>query len=135
VLKLTSRLKIISLYRFTLHWQYRKGNNNSTAGARTRHNHGAPPIAHAQAIAPSQGGGSKPKPAANVDVNMQIALALALSNRGKLQNIQFVESNGGNYLLSPGGMVSVGVQKLNDILMAYTSGAGMWSFGKRVWLR
>jgi hypothetical protein len=80
---------------------------------------------------PFQGGGSKPKPAANVDVDMQMALALTLSNRGKLQNIQFMESNGGNYLLSPGGKVSVGVQKLNDILMAYTSGASMRSFGKR----
>ncbi|GJN23142.1 hypothetical protein PR202_gb10764 [Eleusine coracana subsp. coracana] len=77
-------------------------------------------------------GDRKPKPAANVD--MQMALALALSNSGKLQNLQLVESNGGNYLLSPSAHVSkvaIGVQKLNDILMAYTSGAGMRGFDKR----
>jgi hypothetical protein len=69
---------------------------------------------------------------------MQMALALALSNRGKLQNFQLVERNGGtNYLLSPSahvdvGKVAIGVQKLNDILMAYTSGAaGMRGFGRQ----
>jgi hypothetical protein len=85
---------------------------------------------------PFQGGGSKPKPAANVDVDMQMALALALSNRGKLQNFQLVARNGGNYLLSPSahvdvGKVAIGVQKLNDVLVAYTSGAGMRGFGRQ----
>jgi hypothetical protein len=49
-----------------------------------------------------------------------------------------VERNGGtNYLLSPSahvdvGKVAIGVQKLNDILMAYTSGAaGMRGFGRQ----
>jgi hypothetical protein len=120
-----------------VHWQHREG-NSSVAGARKPRNHGAPPTAHSQAIVPFQGGGSKPKPAANVDVDMQMALALALSNRGKLQNFQLVERNGGtNYLLSPSahvdvGKVAIGVQKLNDILMAYTSGAaGMRGFGRQ----
>jgi hypothetical protein len=85
---------------------------------------------------PFQGGGSKPKPAANVDMDMQMALALALSNRGKLQNFQLVARNGGNYLLSPSahvdvGKVAIGVQKLNDVLVAYTSGAGMRGFGRQ----
>ncbi|KAJ1293379.1 hypothetical protein BS78_01G063600 [Paspalum vaginatum] len=69
-----------------------------------------------------------------------MALALALSNSGKLQNVQLVARQGAGsvffrepdratqarHLLTPGahvGKVEIGVQKLNDILMAYSSGA------------
>ncbi|GJM96790.1 hypothetical protein PR202_ga13656 [Eleusine coracana subsp. coracana] len=126
--------KQISKLQFSKQISYRQ-DNNSTVGSRKPRNHGSPasaPIAHSQAIVPFQGGDRKPKPAANVD--MQMALALALSNSSKLQNLQLVESNGGNYLLSPSahvGKVAIGVQKLNDILMAYTSDAGMRGFDKR----
>uniref|UniRef100_A0A0A9D627 DUF3741 domain-containing protein n=1 Tax=Arundo donax TaxID=35708 RepID=A0A0A9D627_ARUDO len=114
---------------------HRQGNNSIAGPAKPRH-HDAPPVAHSHAIVPFQegGGGGKPKPAANVDVDVQMALALALSNRGKLQNIQLVASNGQNYLLPPNahvGKVAIGVQKLNDILMAYSASAGAREFGRR----
>ncbi|TVU44779.1 hypothetical protein EJB05_04235, partial [Eragrostis curvula] len=108
---------------------HRQG-NNAISGAGKSRNHGTPPIAHSTAIVPYQGGG-KPKPAAKMDVDMQMTLALALSKSGKLQ---LMESNGGNYTLSPSahvGKVAIGVQKLNDILMAYSSGAGARGFGKK----
>jgi hypothetical protein len=103
------------------------------------------------------GGGSKrTTPAANASasVDMQMALALALSNSGKLQNVQLLarQGTGGSmffgepgrtttrarHLLTPGahvGKVAIGVQKLNDILMAYSSGGvrtGTVEIGKQL---
>lgn len=114
---------------------YRQGNNSIAELRKPRH-HDTLAVAHSHAIVPFQGGGGgiKPKPAVKVDVDVQMALALALSNSGKLQNIQLVARNGENYLLPPNahvGKVAIGVQKLNDILMAYSSGAGSRDFGRR----
>uniref|UniRef100_A0A0E0KJM2 DUF3741 domain-containing protein n=1 Tax=Oryza punctata TaxID=4537 RepID=A0A0E0KJM2_ORYPU len=98
--------------------------------------HRATPTANSHQIVPFQGGGgggsAKQKPA-NSSIDVQMALALALSNRGKLQNIELVSRNSSiffrdtDHLVSPGahvGKVAIGVQKLNDILMAYSSGSG-----------
>jgi hypothetical protein len=93
---------------------------------------------------PLQGGrgGKQTPPAANAGgVDVQMALALALSNSGKLQNVHLVARQGGGgsaffgepgrmasqarRLLAPGahvGKVAIGVQNLNDILVAYSSG-------------
>ncbi|KAL6637959.1 hypothetical protein ACP70R_025531 [Stipagrostis hirtigluma subsp. patula] len=111
---------------------YQQG-NNPIAGAGKPRRHEAPPAARSHDIVPFQGAGSTQKPATGTD--MQMALALALSNSGKLQNIQLVARNGENYLLSPNAHVSkmaIEVQKLNDILMAYSSsGARGREFGRR----
>uniref|UniRef100_A0A0D9VZM1 DUF3741 domain-containing protein n=1 Tax=Leersia perrieri TaxID=77586 RepID=A0A0D9VZM1_9ORYZ len=124
------------------------GNANVRAG---KPRHRATPSVNSHQIVPFQGGGSnKQKPANNIDV--QMALALALSNRGKLQNIELVSRNGSiffgdtdhsmqlhhrggeNHLMSPNahvGKVAIGVQKLNDILMAYNSGGGARDMSQR----
>jgi hypothetical protein len=92
------------------------------------------------------GGGKQTTPAASAGgVDVQMALALALSNSGKLQNVHLVARQGAgggsvffgeprrtgtasqarHHLLAPGahvGKVAIGVQKLNDILVAYSSG-------------
>ncbi|KAL5217971.1 hypothetical protein ABZP36_018655 [Zizania latifolia] len=116
---------------------YQKSGNAIVRAGKPHHRD--TPTAHSRQIVPfNQGSSSKQKPA-NIDV--QMALALALSNRGKLQNMELVSCNGSiffrepermqvhhhgqNYLVSPNahvGKVAIGVQKLNDILMAYSSG-------------
>lgn len=119
---------------------YRQG-NGSIAGPGKPRRHGAPAVAHSGAIVPFQGrgGGKHTTPEANAGLDVQMALALALSNSGKLQNVQLVARQGAGsvffgepdtttqarHLLTPGaqvGKVAIGVQKLNDILMAYSSG-------------
>uniref|UniRef100_A0ACD5XCN4 Uncharacterized protein n=1 Tax=Avena sativa TaxID=4498 RepID=A0ACD5XCN4_AVESA len=99
--------------------------------------------ADARAIVPYQGaeggaggGGGKPKHvvASNVDVQRMAALALALSDGGKLRNIEIMARDGSVFLRAPdtpahrrggagAGRVAIGVQDLNDMLMAaYSSG-------------
>nr|CAB3498020.1 unnamed protein product [Digitaria exilis] len=119
---------------------YRQG-NSSIAGPGKPRRHDAPAVAQSHAIVPFQGGGGRgdskrTTPAANAGVDVQMALALALSNSGKLQNVQLVarQGTGGSmffrepdrstHLLAPGahvGKVAITVQKLNEILMAYSS--------------
>ncbi|KAF8659411.1 hypothetical protein HU200_058623 [Digitaria exilis] len=121
---------------------YRQG-NSSIAGPGKLRRHDAPAVAHSHAIVPFQGGGGggrgdskRTPPLANAGVDVQMALALALSNSGKLQNVQLVarQGTGGSmffrepdrstHLLAPGahvGKVAITVQKLNEILMAYSS--------------
>ncbi|WVZ60730.1 hypothetical protein U9M48_010714 [Paspalum notatum var. saurae] len=120
---------------------HRQG-SGSIAGPGKPRRHDAPAVAHSHAIVPFQGGGgNQTTPAANAGMDVQMALALALSNSGKLQNVQLVARQGAagslffrepnratqaRHLLTPGahvGNVAIGVQKLNDILMAYSSGA------------
>ncbi|KAK8444034.1 hypothetical protein SEVIR_9G071000v4 [Setaria viridis] len=134
---------------------YRQGNSSIAGGSKPRR-HDAPPVAHSHAIVPFQGGGGSKRttPAANTGVDMQMALALALSNSGKLHNVQLVARQGtgasmffgepdrtttqARHLLTPGahvGKVAIGVQKLNDILMAYSSGGvrrGSVEIGKQL---
>ncbi|CAL4936223.1 unnamed protein product [Urochloa decumbens] len=130
--------------------------NSSIAGPGKPRRHDAPPaVSQSHAIVPFQaaggGGGSKQTmPAANASVDMQMALALALSNSGKLQVVArqgtgssmfFGEpdrTTRGRHLLTSGahvGKVAIGVQKLNDILMAYSSGGvrrGSVGIGKQL---
>ncbi|KAG2545532.1 hypothetical protein PVAP13_9KG305641 [Panicum virgatum] len=123
---------------------YRQGSSSSAGPGKARR-HDAPAVAQLHAIVPFQGGAGGSKrtaPAANAGVDVQMALALALSTSGKLQNVQLVarQGAGGSVLFGdPGrsrttqarhlpthgahvGKVAIGVQKLNDILMAYSSG-------------
>ncbi|XP_066366733.1 uncharacterized protein [Miscanthus floridulus] len=118
----------------------RQGNSSSIARPGTPRRHDAPAVAHSHAIVPFQGGGGGKQmaPAANAGgVDVQMALALALSNSGKLQNVHLgsvffgeprrtgTASQARHHLLAPGthvGKVAIGVQKLNDILVAYSSG-------------
>ncbi|KAM0899632.1 hypothetical protein ACQ4PT_021155 [Festuca glaucescens] len=109
----------------------------ATAGKPRRRREVAPvAAADARAIVPFQeGGGAGPKhvAAGNVDVQMA-ALALALSDSGKLRNIEIMACKGSVFLRGPdtpghhrGGAdgVAIGVQDLNDMLMAaYSSGGG-----------
>ncbi|RLN39980.1 uncharacterized protein C2845_PM01G26560 [Panicum miliaceum] len=116
----------------------------------------APAVAQSHAIVPFQGGAGGSKrttAAANAGVDVQMSLALALSNSGKLQNVQLVARQGAGgsmlfggpdrttqarHLPTPGahvGKVAIGVQKLNDILMAYSSGGmrtGSVEIGKQL---
>ncbi|KAL6894181.1 hypothetical protein ACP4OV_008279 [Aristida adscensionis] len=106
------------------------------AGAGKPRRHDAPPAAGVGSydIVPFQGAGGAQRPAsgAAVAADVQMALALALSNSGKLQNVQLLARDGqrpphGYHLLSPSahvGKLAVEVQKLNDILAAYSSSAG-----------
>ncbi|RLN17782.1 uncharacterized protein C2845_PM02G46310 [Panicum miliaceum] len=134
---------------------YRQG-NSSTAGPGKARRHDAPAVAQSHAIVPFQGGAGGSKrttPAANAGVDVQMSLALALSNSGKLQNVQLVARQGAGgsilfgepdrttqarHLPTPGahvGKVAIGVQKLNDILMAYSSGGmrrGSVEIGKQL---
>lgn len=113
------------------------GNAIATAGKPRRRREVAPvAAADARAIVPFQeGGGAGPKhvAAGNVDVQMA-ALALALSDGGKLRNIEIMARKGSVFLRGPdtpghhrggAGGVAIGVQDLNDMLMAaYSSGGG-----------
>lgn len=138
-----------TIFTFALHLQRRQGNSSSIARPGTPRRHDAPAVAHSHAIVPFQGeggGGKQTAPTASAGgVDVQMALALALSNSGKLQNVHLVARQGGgggsvffgepgrtgtasqarHHLLAPGahvGKVAIGVQKLNDILVAYSSG-------------
>ncbi|CAL4944641.1 unnamed protein product [Urochloa decumbens] len=131
--------------------------NSSIAGPGKPRRHDAPPaVSQSHAIVPFQAGGGggrgskQTMPAANASVDMQMALALALSNSGKLQVVArqgtgssmfFGEpdrTTRARHLLTPGahvGKVAIGVQKLNDILMAYSSGGvrrGSVEIGKQL---
>ncbi|CAL4919334.1 unnamed protein product [Urochloa decumbens] len=129
--------------------------NSSIAGPRKPRGHDAPAVSQSHAIVPFQGGrgggGSKQTTAVgNASVDMQMALALALSNSGKLQVVARQGAGGSmffgepdrttqaRHLLTPGahvGKVAIGVQKLNDILMAYSSGGvrrGSVEIGKQL---
>ncbi|KAL5209345.1 hypothetical protein ABZP36_004968 [Zizania latifolia] len=131
---------------------YQQSGNAIVGAGKPRHR--ATPTAHSHETVPFQGGGggggasSKQKPENNIDV--QMALALALSNRGKLQNIELVSRDGSvffgepdrmqvqhrgeSYVMSPHahvGKVATGVQKLNNVLMAYSSGGGERDLGGR----
>ncbi|KAM0832358.1 hypothetical protein ACQ4PT_064954 [Festuca glaucescens] len=111
------------------------GNAIATAGKPRRRREVAPvAAADVRAIVPFQeGGGAGPKHVAtgNVDVQMA-ALALALSDGSKLRNIEIMARNGSVFLRGPdtpghhrggAGGVAIGVQDLNDMLMAaYSSG-------------
>lgn len=124
---------------------HRQGSSSSSiARPGTPRRHDAPAIADSHAIVPLQGGrgGKQTAPAASAGgVDVQMALALALSNSGKLQNVHLVARQGAGgsaffgepcrmasqarRLLAPGahvGKVAIGVQNLNDILVAYSSG-------------
>uniref|UniRef100_A0A0E0P1Y6 DUF3741 domain-containing protein n=1 Tax=Oryza rufipogon TaxID=4529 RepID=A0A0E0P1Y6_ORYRU len=118
---------------------------NAIAGA-GKPRHRATPVANSHQIVPFQGGGSAKQKPANSSIDVQMALAIALSNRGKLQNIELVSRNGSiffrdtdhampeSHLVSPSahvGKVAIGVKKLNDILMAYSSGGGARDTGRR----
>ncbi|KAF0928880.1 hypothetical protein E2562_010738 [Oryza meyeriana var. granulata] len=133
----------------TANRSYKQSGNAIVRAGKPRHRDA--PTANSHQIVPFQGGGSsKQKPANNIDV--QMALALALSNRGKLQNIQLVSRDGSiffrdpdhgmqvhhrggeNHLVPPNahvGKVAIGVQKLNDILMGYSSGGGARDTSRR----
>uniref|UniRef100_A0ACD5WBR2 Uncharacterized protein n=1 Tax=Avena sativa TaxID=4498 RepID=A0ACD5WBR2_AVESA len=124
--------------------QQQPGNAIPTAGKPRRRRDVAPvAAADARAIVPYQGGGGggagggggKPKHvvASNVDVQRMAALALALSDGGKLRNIKIMARDGSVFLRAPdtpahrrgggAGAVAIGVQDLNDMLMAaYSSG-------------
>ncbi|CAN6297603.1 unnamed protein product [Urochloa humidicola] len=128
--------------------------NSSISGPGKPRRHDAPPaVSQSRAIVPFQGGGGGSKQttaATNASVDMQMALALALSNSGKLQIVArqgtgssmfFGEPDRtarAGHLLTPGahvGKVAIGVQKLNDILMAYSSGGvrrGSVEIGKQL---
>ncbi|CAN6281167.1 unnamed protein product [Urochloa humidicola] len=129
--------------------------NSSIAGPGKPRRHDAPPaVSQSHAIVPFQGargrGGKQTTVAANASVDMQMALALALSNSGKLQVVARQGAGGSmffgepdrttraRHLLTPGahvGKVAIGVQKLNDILMAYSSGGvrrGSVEIGKQL---
>ncbi|XP_047090914.1 uncharacterized protein LOC124702794 [Lolium rigidum] len=113
------------------------GNAIATAGKPRRRREVAPvAAADARAIVPFQeggGAGTKHVAAGNVDVQMA-ALALALSDGGKLRNIEIMARKGSVFLRGPdtpghhrggAGGVAIGVQDLNDMLMAaYSSGGG-----------
>uniref|UniRef100_A0ACD6A5M0 Uncharacterized protein n=1 Tax=Avena sativa TaxID=4498 RepID=A0ACD6A5M0_AVESA len=122
-------------------YQKQQPGNATAAAGKPRRRRDVAPVAAAngQAIVPYQGGGGgggaggggKPKHvvASNVDVQRMAALALALSDGGKLRNIEIMARNGSVFLRGPDtpahhrGGVAIGVQDLNDMLMAaYSSG-------------
>ncbi|XP_020180376.1 uncharacterized protein [Aegilops tauschii subsp. strangulata] len=135
------------------HQQQPSTSNAVASAARPRRGRPVAADADARAIVPFQGGSAGDRKtehavvASSVDVQMA-ALALALSDGGKLRNMEVVARNGsvffrqpdtarpgggGGYLLPPppsgggtgthAGEVAVGVQDLNDMLMAaYSSG-------------
>ncbi|XP_015691280.2 uncharacterized protein LOC102719188 isoform X2 [Oryza brachyantha] len=128
----------------TTNKSYQQSGNAIARAGKPRHRD--TPTTNSHQIVPFQGGGGGSKPATASSIDVQMALALALSNRGKLQNIELVSRNGSIFLrdqdhssmqlhhrrgeesrLVPAaapphvGKVAIGVQKLNDILMAYSS--------------
>ncbi|CAN6309124.1 unnamed protein product [Urochloa humidicola] len=132
----------------------RHGNSSITGPGKPRRHDAPPAVSQSHAIVPFQGarggGGKQTTAAANASVDMQMALALALSNSGKLQVVARQGAGGSmffgepdrttraRHLLTPGahvGKVAIGVQKLNDILMAYSSGGvrrGSVEIGKQL---
>ncbi|KAM0924914.1 hypothetical protein ACQ4PT_004794 [Festuca glaucescens] len=109
----------------------------ATAGKPHRRRDVAPvTAADACAIVPFQGGGGAgPKHVATSNIDVQMAaLALTLSDGGKLRNIEIMARNGSVFLRGPdtlghhrggAGGVAIGVQDLNDMLMAaYSLGGG-----------